>query len=229
MAHPYYENTYKLSNCSTAPSWCSQTWQTFVSLLWHCVLTNVTIRDKYTSYITLFVIKLNYPRISWVAALRVLYLSVLYSPCSSVCYSSNFWNFSLRPVDGFEQYAPGVMWAWPFCAHIQTESPILPRSSQNTVSSLIHSCFRILIFVVDLNVSQVCVCVHPFQSFCLWFVTRTMHNQTLSKGEREKISKNGRRMREGETDILIHLVQSQDLPPTTPHPAIHSDSNRSVK
>lgn len=130
---------------------------------------------------------------------------------------------------------PGIRWEWPFCAHVQTNSPQPQKSPTNTAhrhSPFSHPSicpsiflpaapwptgsngnpFYLLISVVGIYCAFVCVCIR-FSPSVYDLPQGACDNQTHSKGKREweTITKNERGG--GSTDIVIiaHLVHFLSL------------------
>lgn len=100
--------------------------------------------------------------------LVVLLFSGVVLPVSlHLLLSGNFWIFLLRPVDGHEQYDPGIMVILPFRAYMRTPSSQPPLKVSHMVHSPIHSCVCLSLsllscgqhwFLQQASMSIQCVC-----------------------------------------------------------------------
>lgn len=173
--------------------------------------------------------------------------------------SSNLWNFSLRPVDGCEQYTPWYYVRVAFPCPCTDNPPSLPRKSltntpcththavHSPTHPFVHLSFCLLRhgqqtqmgihfiywFLWWASISPQCVCIR-FRPSVYDLSQGACDNQTQGRGNRKR-DNNKEWEREGETDILIiahpsgSVSESTPLPPSFPPSVIHSDSNRSVK
>lgn len=139
-------------------------------------------------------------------------LSSCLSQFLCVLLSSNFWNFSLRPVDGCEQYTPWcyVRVAFP-CPCTDKIPPASPESllsthpCTHTHSPFSHPSIRssiflptapwpkdsngnpfyLLISVVGVHLSPVCVCIR-FRPSVYDLSQEACDNQTQGRGDRKR-------------------------------------------